>query len=93
MSAVLDAFAIKCGVTYQFMAFPMTYWPSDRRRENQGYRGGCLSTFTYDTLAEAQKEVKHLRRIYKKTRNDVVKRHAEARLLVIFRVEKTEVQR
>lgn len=92
---------MKTVVTYQFSAFPATYWAKDRKVKNpkhcgyKGYRFDVLSKFSYDTLAEARREVRRLRKIYKQTgrdEKDYTGFEKEVSFLQIFKVEKTPIE-
>lgn len=75
-------------VHYEFEAFPATYRAHDRgsKYNPHGYIFGCLLTFTFDTLTEAKREMKRLKRIYK------LAHRPEYDLLKIYRVVKTPVE-
>lgn len=51
--------------TYQFSAYPADYWRHGPRSPRWHF--GCLSTFTFETLKEARKEVDRLKKAYRAT--------------------------
>lgn len=47
--------------TYQFRAFPTQWYERKQKR----WRMECLSTMVFDTLKEARREIRRLKKIYR----------------------------
>lgn len=72
----------KTETTYEFRAFPATYWAKDKgtKYNPHGYRFGCLSQFSFDSLKAARCEVRRLKKVYKLCKRDDMDRCMEKKV-------------